>query len=436
MASERAADEIRTAVLLAASPDQVYKELLAERRKDGYPLGWIDHAARDKALVARKNPLITLAVAQSTTESDLLSEIYQQAVADQSSDERAVLFNMGLRLACLSNPARSNPLSELDTFATLDEVARIAKEGSVAEYQALIQNPSATKILCQLLSRKGVFASLEDDRWLWLVHAAAFSERLNFDDSDEHGPDMGASDVRKAVVKLAAAVPVSKRGAKALIAVLERCHKWSHAESKEQRDEVLARWTEWEYVESKEELSDSWHVPDRDLKAEVVALLGAVVNSYGTKDAQGKFGSVSVAKLDSDDLAERCGAYSIERLNSKQIEAGVRRDNDAFFLSVMRNAAVLGNRDYRIFIEEHLSRRLAWLYKYHCELLKRRRPDFDAAPQSESMREDEGVTIDPVTQRIDAVAMKVARLEVWLKGIKAWIIWGTIIVVTLLLWRR
>ena len=84
--SERAAERaIRTAMLLAAPPESVYSELRNLSREDSL----FQHESltdMDQAVLARDNPLINLALAQTTQETAILRDLYGRSNANGISD--------------------------------------------------------------------------------------------------------------------------------------------------------------------------------------------------------------------------------------------------------------------------------------------------------------------------------------------------------------
>lgn len=432
--SERAAERaIRTAMLLAAPPESVYSELRNLSREDSL----FQHESltdTDQAVLARDNPLINLALAQTTQETAILRDLYGRSRANGISDEQQSKYLYGLRVACLSNPAEPRVSLARAPVAFLDdtELARIVQDGKEEETEALFRNPSITGLLKGLLTRTNQFADLTEDRWCRLLWIVAGNERLNIDNGDQFGPDLDAWHIQKSVATLARIVPVSKHGARALISVLERIHKHISAESLSQHAEILDRWREWNYVPEKER-EYGW---SEDLKTEVLALLGAIIGSYSTTDQGGKFSLCWIKNFDSADLSERCAYYSIERLSDKQMEAGYQKDNEYFLRSVFVNSSVMWNRAQRNFIEERLPDHLVWRYKHHCRLFKRDRSDFDDTMQSAELRENRQTTEAILTERISALETHILRLEGWIKSTKAWVIWASIIIAGLIILVR
>lgn len=433
--SEQAAERaIRAAMLLASSPESVYSHLLSFPREDSRFMQDRSLNDLDAALLARKSPLIDLAVAQTTQDHNLLRELYNRAKAANPSDDRQAKYFYGLRVACLSNPAE--PLISLArapvAFLDNEEIDRIIRDGKQEETEALFLNPAAVGLLKSLFTRTDQFASLEVHRWCRLVWLAARNERLNIDNSDESGPDLDAYDISKAVATLARIVPVSGEGAEALISVLNRIHSHIYAASQSEHSEILRRWREWDY-EPKTDRETRW---SWDPKSEVLALLGAIIGSYSITDEAGKYSSGSIEKYDSADLSERCAFYSIQRLSDKQLEQAYKRDGEYFLRSIFVNSSVMHNRAQRNFIEERLSDHLVWRYKHHIRLFKRDRPDFDDTMQSAELRENLQTSEAVVTERIASLEAHVDRVEGWIKSTKAWVIWTLVIIAALIVLVR
>jgi hypothetical protein len=234
-----------------------------------------DLSELDKALLARNNPLINLAVAQTTQDTNVLRNLYDHAKTATPSDEGQAKYFYGLRVACLWNSAESRLEYERGpaNFVDSEELARIIRLGKEEETEALFLNPAITGLLKGLLTRTNQFADLEEQRWCRLLMIAAGNARLNIDTTNQFGPDLDAWHIQKSVATQARIVPVSKYGARALISVLERIHKHISAESQSQHSEMLGRWREWNY-EPEKDREYGW---SEDLKSEVLALLGAII---------------------------------------------------------------------------------------------------------------------------------------------------------------
>jgi len=195
---------------------------------------------------------------------------------------------------------------------------------------------------------------------------------------------------------------------------------------------MLRRWRAWEY-EPEHDREYEW---TEDLKSEVLALLGAIIGSYSTINDAGKHSSGSIKSFDSPELSARCASYSSERLSDKQMEKAYQQDNQYFLLSVFVNSSVMWNRAQRLFIEERLPPHLVWRYKHHCRLFKKERSDFDDDMQSAELREDVPRTEALLTEKFASLEAHVERLEGWMKATKTWVVWASIIIAALIIWRR
>ena len=419
MSDTETAHAIRRAALLVASPEHVYADLIENRSARESWEGHSDLDELDALLLARNDPLITLAVAETTRDDDLLKKIYGLLLSDTLPFSADAPYKAGLRIACLSNSNEKRLL--LDDPSNLigaPEFQRIVTAGDSGEVNALLRNPSFNKLIPQVLEKIGVFGTIDDSRWCSLVRVVTMSDRLTTDDSSEGGPDLYAWDIQHAIVRFACTVPVSEVGARTLRALLQRFCGHIFAESKTQHQALFSRWEAWEY--QKKERDYGW---PEDLKTEVIALLGAVVYAYSTKDDKGKFGSVNVASLNSDKLSERCGYYSIMQLSAAQMKAAYERDQRWFVESAIRNDSAMYDLAKRTFIEEHLPNILNWYYKYQCELRAKRRKDFSAVPVTTDLRREFNLP-EPVTEiALNTLAAKTLAVEVKLEKLKNWLFW-------------
>jgi hypothetical protein len=433
--SERASERaIRTAMLLASSPERVYSQLCSFPREDASRLfvetGLTD---LDRVLLSRNELLINIAVAQSTQDTDVLRDLYRLAATAIPSDDGQAKYFYGLRVACLSNPTEPLILARGPAlFIDDNELARIISDGKEEESEALFLNPAITGLLKSLLARTNQFASLEEQRWCRLLWIAAQNERLNIDTSNEHGPDLDAHDISKSIAAFARIVPVSELGARTLISVLIKVHSHVVGESQSHHAEMLGRWREWNYEPEKERE----YGRSENLKSEVLALLGAVIGSYSTLDSSGKHSSGSIASFDSTDLSERCAFYSSQILSIEQLENGYKKDGDYFLLSVFRNSSVMWNRAHRNFIEERLPNYLVPQYKHHCRLFKRDRSDFDDTMQSAELQDNPRTTETILIEKIGLLEARIGRLEGWVKSTKAWVIFASIFIGGLVILSR
>lgn len=430
MTDTETAHAIRRGALLVASPEHVYADLINNRSgREGWE-GHSDLDELDALLLARNDPLITLAVAETTRDDDLLRGIYGNLLSDTLPFPADATYKTGLRIACLSNSSEKGMrLDDPSNLIGAPELQRIVTTGHSAEVNALLRNPSFNKLIPQVLERKGVFGTIDDSRWCSLVRVVSMSDRLTADNSSEGGPDLHAWDIQRAIVRFACNVPVSEVGARTLRALLQRFHDHAFAESKSQHEALFSRWEAWDY--QRKERESGW---PEDLKTEVIALLGAIVYAYRTKDDKGKFGSVNVASLNSNKLSERCGYYSIMQLNTKQMEAAYDRDHEWFVESAIRNDGVMYDSAKRTFIEEHLPNFLNWYYRYQCDLRAKRRNDFSVIPVTMELRREFNVP-EPVSDiALKQLAAKTSTLETSLAKLKSWVIWIGLGLAALILW--
>ena len=358
--------------LMAAAPEFVYEQLKFYSSNVGH---WDGKEELEKLLLKRNEKLINLAVAQFATHKSIIEQLYNQACVATGPDDE--LYNLGLRVACLSN-------RHFDFFNWPDfDLNTLMARGFTVEAAALLANPSIrSSVLEALFKKSDYFAQVDEKNWLWMIQASAENERLNIDESDIHGPDMSLWGIHNAIFEFLENAPVTPQSAHAVLSLLCALDP-HHTRSPEEVAHVLDRWSKIELKNYKGEDDEGWftHVSLRD---ELRCLIASLYSRRRTPAMSGPrvFGSA-----DDDDIARRCAFYAGTDLSEKEIEAGFRRDKDVFVFAVLKNCYVLLNKTKRALIEEYLSGNFINEYRRRCEDIRKKYKWFDVRPVSESGRD-------------------------------------------------
>ena len=126
------------------------------------------------------------------------------------------VYNLGLRVACLSN----RHFSDFFNWPDFDLNALMAR-GLTPEAGALLSNPTIpTKVLEALFRKADCFSAVDEQNWLWMIQTAAGNERINIDKGNIDGPDLGLWNIYKAIFSFLESAPVTTHAAHAVIQVL------------------------------------------------------------------------------------------------------------------------------------------------------------------------------------------------------------------------
>ena len=360
--------------LMVASPEFVYHQL----KFYGECVGrWDGKEELEKLLLQRDDKLINLALGQFATRKSIIQELYNQASADTAeADADKERYNLGLRVACLSN----RHFDDLFNWPDFDLNALMLR-GLTPEMAALLTNPTIpSKVLEALFEKSDYFAEVDETNWLWMIQTAAKNERLNIDKATRDGPDMGLWGIQKAIFGFLETVAVTTHSAHAAIDLLSRLDG-QHATWPDEIAHVLARWGKVELKDYKggEQEGLFTHLP---LKDELRCLIAA---RYSRRSTSAK-GPRLFGSPDDEDNARRCAFYAGADLSEKDIETGFDKDKDVFLFAVLKNPYVLSYTTKRTLIEDRLSGDFIHEYRRRCEGIGRQDKRFDVNPVSEACR--------------------------------------------------
>ena len=325
----------------------------------------------EKALLARNDRLINLALAQHSTQKDIIFDLYCRASNVEAPDGA---YNLGLRVACLSN-------RHFDYFnwPAFDLHALMAN-GLNDETYALLTNPTAPESLLEaLFNKRDCFAQVNDSSWLHFIQAVAKNERLNIDDSNESDPDMGHYSIHRAIFHFLEIAPVTPHGVNAASVLLNALEPEHCARP----DDILHVLTRWRQANYKGDETEGWST-HLTLKEELVCLIGAL---YGHRNPSQKNTPPLFGATDDADIALRCAYYGCGKMTEKEVAAGLKRDNDVFLFAALKNSQLYLNKKTRELLEDSVGGNFRYEYKRRCEQLHKKYSWFDPRPTTETGRD-------------------------------------------------
>lgn len=421
----------RLARLLIAPPPFVYEEL----KRYGAEVQGSPYTAQsdelEQALAGRDDPLIDLGIAAYGANRKLVGELYQKGKVP-AVNEMDAKYKQGLRLAVLANETidAKGFLSRFpENVIGEAELSHVLKEAEWIEAETLVLNPTiADDVLLAIYQNDKVAEGIDERRRRELVSLSGRNGRLNRQDDDEHGPDMGHYDLHRAIFEMLETVPTSKGWLWTLSYLLQRLTP-DQVRTQENIDAVLERWKVDEHgVQEGPDDSDRHNatgLPDREeFRCLVAALYG---KHYGKRQ------EIIHGSVEDEDIARRCAFYGNGKLDAKLIKEGYEKDGEAFVLAAMTNDQVFMNKHLRkVFEEGCLNGSHTHRYQERCEQLHLRWKWFDPRPTSEWLIEAEPEASRDATERlVGELHVSVKRLENAV-GLLPWFIIG---LGFLLLWR-
>jgi hypothetical protein len=319
---------INEAELMARSPEGIYDWFTGYAARVDHFNAELDVAA-ENALRARHEPLIDLALAKFTRNSDTAELLFTHAQnADQTnSHARAV------RLAVLSNQVLGGGFSKIPGSVFPGGEAGVLAWLPIAEREelfALFQNPSIDVFfLREFLEQKDPWQALDEDRLWNAMYALIQNKRMRAEyDGDMDGlAEYTHNAVFAAAWKLAETVPTTSRWATIL-------------------GHLLNGMPEGSSVKDPLTIAQRWQAPEDDEKAQEEEggyAKGGYLTSYQMVRSALVKADIEARRgppdrfLSSDDPAFREAAYSTMELSVEQIQAGYERDKNLAVNSCQRN---------------------------------------------------------------------------------------------------
>jgi hypothetical protein len=238
---------ISQARLLVASPEFVYDQIKYYGDNSSYLSG---KEQLEKLLLQRDDKLINLALAEFAVKKETIQSLFDRS---KTNDDAGDTYHLGLRVACLSN--RHFGFFNWPNF----DLDALMSKGLTEESYALLTNPSINdKVLEALYKKADCFAQVGEGDWMHMIVASAENERLNQDESNDSGPDMGLYSIHNAIFSFLENAPVTEPSVYAtahLLCALEPEHtvwpeaiehvieRWRHAEVKDYKGDIKEGWS-------------------------------------------------------------------------------------------------------------------------------------------------------------------------------------------------
>jgi hypothetical protein len=403
--------------LMVAAPEFVYEQLKFYSENVG---SWEGKEELEKLLLGRNDKLINLALAQFATHKEIVQQLYNQACVPTDGDEQS--YNLGLRVACLSN-------QHFDYFNWPDfDLNALMARGFTTEAAALLSNPSIrSSVLEALFKKTDCFAQVDEKNWLWMIEASAQNKRLNIDESNIHGPDLNLFGIHTAIFTFLQTAPVTSHSARAALGLLSALDP-EHTSWPDEIAGVLERWGKVELKNYKGEDEEGWstHLSFREELRCLVASL------YSRRSTSAKSGPRVFGSRNDKDIARRCAFYAGTNLSEKDIQTGFDKDKDVFVFAVVKNCYVLLDKKKRALIEEKLSGNFIHEYQRRCKDIRKNHKYFDVTPVSESGRD----LLDEFQQQsskemslLEKISAQNEHLAARLTGYERRIVWSVLIII-------
>jgi hypothetical protein len=407
-------ESITTARLLSASPEYVYEQL-AFYGNNSKSKSFLAKKQAELSLLKRNDPLINLALAKYCCSQEVLHSLYSSASADNSSTDYNDYY-AGLRTACLSNKNeifskwRNFDFSEL-ILSAANEISNYLADtksknnDSKIELYALLDNPTIDEdLLASLFEKTGLFETMDNQVWEFMVQAASHNLRLMKDDSDEWGPDMGAYSIQKGVCSFLEKVPISPRSfyiVSSMMVYLDasRFHKPNNAKL------IIERWLGATNLDEK--LSeDGGNIvgvsPREELACQLSALLGG--EKLAANKLSAKFQNSTKQKI------IRCSEYGTKLLSPKKIDKAFKVDRQLFITCALMNNELLEKEELRSVIERHLNTSTAYMYIKRLENINKVLERSKLAPITEEFFTENEIFLSQNPQ-FKTIENKLRRLE-------------------------
>ncbi len=279
----------------------------------------------------RSEPIINLGLACFGSHKEVYKALYKHGL-EVPRDAIDADYKRGLRIGCLSNEFITASHFFFDFPRDLlgpDEVARLLEAAETSELEALLCNPSiADKLLEELYSRTGAFASVPGERWCSLVYLSRKNGRLGSKQDESHDPDLGHYRIHKGIFRLLETAPVDRQWLRVLYGLIDELN-FTQVHAPETIKPALDRWATLDDRNSDGGPSEGYFTA-LPLKDEFRCLVASL---YGRTYSQRKSG---VEGSPSDpDVAMRCSYYGNAALTEKEARTGYDRDKEVFvFLAI------------------------------------------------------------------------------------------------------
>ncbi|MET3109470.1 hypothetical protein AAKU58_004327 [Oxalobacteraceae bacterium GrIS 1.18] len=319
---------IQEAEALAMAPAAAYDFLQkrSKQTKDEARYDAFDDEA-EAALLARKDPLTNLGLAQFCRNMETAKALFEGAPPD-SPVRLAVLTNTSLTGAIF------RPLP-VGLFPDHESAGTWIGKASYNELQALFENPSlADSFLRDILERPKPWQFLDDDRLATIVGILVKNPRMRTPREDDYMDgyaEYSYGAVFNAAWKLAETVEPDDRWSMALGWLYDQMQ--TDAFSIKEPMAILSRWradpSNQEAVEEEAKENTSGWLSNKQRVRKGLARL-----------ALSKSSKLLPELLASEDIALRCAAYACGKITPEQAGAGYEKDGETFYNEAMHNLAL------------------------------------------------------------------------------------------------
>ena len=395
-----------------------------QRRKEKAPYG-CKCPELEKALIARRDPLIDLSLAQYGMDADVLRGLYQRSLNGTGN----AALDMGIRVAVLANRLAPSRFFETNPVMSAEELQRVAIEGAEEEIEALLTNPMTREYVGNLYKRQPPFDALDDSRFHALVCASIRNPRLTFDDSTEDGPDLHHMDISGGIYEMLSTVPVTRQWLWTLDHLL-----FNYAPASTHADknalQVINRWRALDIKKILSEESETGSYTELKMSEEFCCRVAAMFGSYWEEGR-----SKVVGTPDSQEVVMRCTYYGNHAMKPDEMKTAHQKDGAAFTYAALHNSHFYWNRACRETLESMLLGDQIDLYSTFCKKMAEMNKNFDPKPVSDDIEVKEEPQDDPASQirgSIGALEARLAAMQKDASTAKALGFWSLLILIAVL----
>jgi hypothetical protein len=381
---------ITLARLSVAPPEIVYEELNAYSKNLRCESSLsFSNDELENTLYARNDPLINLGLALNACNTEIISSLYNDSRSNMGKNSA---YWKGVSLACLSNSCPNWRLGLRPPISWLgeEEFNRLVVEGEDEEISLIFSNPGINAgILGNLYTRQAPFDSIPEKRWLRLISASAKNPRINIDDSNEFGPDLGSWDIHKGILALLETAPTTPECLKRLYFLLFNLDPDVVKYPDKDIAPILQRWSSVSIKGRIRHDETGLSGEDKDLEGEGFRTQCTFVEEFRCLIAA-LYGGVFAEKelrvmgnQSSEDIADRCSYYANTLLTPEQMKVGWGRDKEAFVFAALLNTQLYYKAKTRALLESFISGYQRYDYVRRCEQIAKKKDWFDPKPITE-----------------------------------------------------
>jgi hypothetical protein len=388
---------ILTARLSQLPPEAAAEALRERNQKRREELGdsaFYEYLEVEEALLARREPLIDLGLAQYGVNTNVLRELYQRSLVGTGD----AALDMGIRIAALANRLAPQRFFETNPVVDDEELQRLAAEGTEEEMKALLANPMTREYVAKLFGREPPFDAIDDERFHTLMRASILNPRLAFDESTMHGPDLKHMYISNGIYNLLSTVPVTVRWLWTLDDLLFN-YMPASTHSDKNVLQVIDRWRAFV-------INETGRYTELNMADEFCCRVAAMFGTWLGDDGFKRLGTPG-----SEDVILRCAHYGNHDMNPKEMKAANQKDGAVFTFAFLHNSHLYWNRTCRAALEPMLGGYQADLYATFCKKMAALKKGFDPKPVSDDFEiEEEKTQADPASQIRESIGLLEGRI--------------------------